>query len=142
MNQLAGSGVYNYNWIAAQTFTITTAGNYDFNFQGTADNDTFYFIDGTIVNANTDTPTISGGTQIGIRRGDFTKIEAFTGTAYLTAGTHTAYMVVEDAGFLTGALIGPSFFQPAPEPSTYALGTIATGLMALLARRRRRKAGN
>jgi hypothetical protein len=140
VNQLAGSGVYNYNWIAAQTFNISTSGNYQFDFQGTADNFMSFFIDGTVSNTNTDVPIITGGTQIGTRKGDFTTIHNFTGTTFLTAGTHTAYMVLEDAGFLTGAIIGPSSFQAVPEPSTYALGAIASGVLATVARRRKQSA--
>lgn len=136
VDQLAGSGVYNYNWIAAQTFTITTAGNYEFDFQGTADNFMSFFIDGTITGTDTDTPTITGGTQIGTRYGDFTAIGTFTGSLYLSAGTHTAYMLLEDAGFLTGALIGPSSFQAVPEPSTCAFGMIACAVTVFSARRR------
>lgn len=140
VNQLAGSGVYNYNWIAAQSFTITTAGIYEFNFQGTADNFMSFFIDGTISNTNTDTPIITGGTQIGPRHGDFETIATFTGSMFLAAGQHTAYMVLEDAGFLTGALIGQSTFQAVPEPSTYALGAIASVVTGVIARRRRKLA--
>lgn len=139
VDQLAGSGPYQYNWIAAQTFNISTAGNYSFNFQGTADNFMSFFVDGTITNTNTDLPVISGGTQIGTQYGNFSQIGTFTGTAYLSAGTHTAYMLLEDYGFLTGALIGPSYFQAVPEPSTYALGTIASVTMAYLVSRRKKQ---
>lgn len=143
VDQLAGGidTVYNYNWIASQTFTITTAGTYQFNFQGAADNFMSFFIDGTPTNTNTDTPIISGGTQIGPRHGGFNVINTFTGSMFLSAGTHTAYMLLEDAGFLTGAIIGPSFFQAVPEPSTYALGVIGAVVTACCVRRRRNRTG-
>lgn len=127
----------NYNWIAAQTFNITTSGTYAFNFYASGDNAIKFFIDGTIDQSIAQNPDITGGTQIGGSFNNFTQISQYTGNATLSAGTHTAYMVLYDFGGSTGALIGQSTFAVVPEPSSYALAAIGSGVMALLARRRR-----
>jgi hypothetical protein len=126
-----------YNWIAAQTFEITSAGEYEFNFYAAGDNAIEFFVDGSIDQTNAQQPVITGGTQIGGYNDGFTVIYQYTGSMYLSAGTHTAYMVLYDFGGNTAALIGQSTFASVPEPSTYALGMISTGFLGLIARRRK-----
>lgn len=135
-------GWTSYNWIVAQTFTIETAGIYDFSFQGAGDNALDFYIDGSITNFENDPlrPTIAGGTQIGTRAGGFGYLTTFTGAAYLTEGEHTAYMVLWDYGGSTGALIGQSSFVSAvPEPaSLFGTALVLCGGSLLRFRRRRR----
>lgn len=130
----------NYNWIAAQDFNITQAGTYHFNFPASGDNGIRFYIDGSVDTTNSVEPVITGGTQIGGYSNNFTVIFNYSGDVYLSAGQHTAYMVLFDFGGSTGALIGQSTFASVPEPSTYALGLIASGTLAFAARRRKQKA--
>ncbi|MFM9111240.1 MAG: Ig-like domain-containing protein, partial [Prochlorococcaceae cyanobacterium] len=124
----------NYNWIAAQAFTVPADGLYSFSFQGTADNAISFYINGSVVNANTQNPTISGGTKIGGTYNNFRKLWDFNGAAFLKAGTNTAYMVLNDFGSATAALITQSIFQSAlssvssltvNEASPYAVFSVA-----------------
>lgn len=94
-----------YNWIVRQEFQVTETGTYDFNFTGAGDNDISFFIDGTIDTSSAELPTITGGTQIGATHNTFTSIGTMTGSVALTPGTHYAYMVMQDYGGLTCALI-------------------------------------
>lgn len=128
-----------WSFIAAQDFVVTGSDVYEFNFWGNGDNTMAFFIDGTITGAGTDNPTITGGTQIDtIKGGDLNRLYQYTGSMYLTAGTHTAYAVVVDTGFDTGAFITNSTFRAVPEPTTTVL--LLLGGAALLATSRRRSA--
>jgi hypothetical protein len=102
-----------YNWIAQQQFYVPVSGFYRFDFPGAGDNELEFYIGGTLNTTNPVRPTITGGQQIGGRAGSFTSITTFTGGAQLSAGTHTASMVLWDYGGSTGALIGSSTFAPA-----------------------------
>ena len=131
-------------WIAAQTFTIPEDNNYYFNFPSAVDNRLDYFVNGTIDYTNPRQPTISGGFQItttSTAAGRFLSIKNNTNASpiSLTAGTHTAYMVLTDLGSATGVLIGPSEFStaPIPEPSTFTLVATAAAGLTWLAHRRR-----
>ena len=133
-----------YKWIAAQTFTIPADGNYYLNFPSAVDNSLDYFVNGSIDLTNPRQPTITGGFQITTPNtdgGQFLAIKNNTNATpiFLSAGTHTAYMVLADWGNATGVLIGPSEFStvPVPEPSSLALVSAAAGGMALVLRRRR-----
>ena len=101
-----------YRWIAQQTFTVPQTGFYRFDFPAAGDNLLEFFIDGSINYVNPNAPTISGGQQIGGMAGSFSSMTTFTGGAELTAGTHTASMVLTDDGFETAAIIGSSTFAP------------------------------
>jgi hypothetical protein len=101
-----------YNWITQQQFYVPTAGFYRFDFQGAGDNELEFYIDGSVNTADSVRPTITGGQQIGGRAGTFTALSTFTGGAALTAGTHTASMVLWDYGGATAALIATSTFAP------------------------------
>ena len=95
-----------------------------------------FFIDGAVSYIDSAHPTITGGTKIGLTAGTFLSITEFTGSATLSAGQHTAYMVLLDYGGETGALIGPSTFgqdpNTVPEPSTYALLCISLGVVGFV----------
>ena len=122
----------NYNWIVAQDFTVEQSGWYDFNFSGAGDNELDFYINGSITSylGDPQRPTITGGTQIGTRAGGFTSITTFSGSAYMSAGTNTAYMVLWDYGGDTGALIQQSTFEPGaavPEPGTWAAAALLVG---------------
>lgn len=69
--------------------------------------------------------------------GDFGSLTLFTGTVYLTAGTHTAYAIVHDGGGDAGAIVGTSTFNAVPEPSTFLL--FSAGAVLMLGLRRARK---
>lgn len=126
-----------WSFIAAQEFIITDADVYEFNFYGNGDNTMAFFIDGSITGVGTDNPSITGGTQIGTTQGgDLNRVYQYTGSTYLSAGTHIAYAVVVDTGFNTGALITNSTFNSVPEPTTTLL--LLLGGATLLATRRRR----
>ena len=101
-----------YRWIAQQTFNVPQTGFYRFDFPAAGDNYIEFFIDGSINSVNPNAPTISGGQQIGGMAGGFSAMTTFTGGAELTAGTHTASMVLTDDGFETAAIIGSSTFAP------------------------------
>jgi hypothetical protein len=121
----------NYNWIVAQDFNVEQAGLYDFNFNGAGDNELDFYINGSITSylGDPQRPTITGGTQIGNRAGNFLQIWNFTGSAYMNAGTNTAYMVLWDYGGDTGALIQQSTFAPsAAVPET---GQVVASLLLL-----------
>jgi hypothetical protein len=107
-----------YNWILAQDFTVEQAGWYDFNFNGAGDNELDFYINGNITSylGDPQRPVITGGTQIGTRAGNFLQIWNFTGSAYMNAGTNTAYMVLWDYGGDTAALIQQSTFEPGASP--------------------------
>jgi hypothetical protein len=102
-----------YNWVAQQDFYVPVAGFYRFDFPGAGDNELEFYIDGSLNTTDSKRPTITGGQQIGGRAGTFTAITTFTGGAQLSAGNHTASMVLWDYGGETGALIGSSTFAPA-----------------------------
>lgn len=114
-----------YNWIAQQQFYVPVAGFYRFDFPGAGDNEMEFYIDGSVNTTSPQRPTITGGQQIGGRAGNFTSITTFTGGAQLSAGTHTASMVLWDYGGETGALIGSSTFAPAV--AYWAPGSVAGG---------------
>lgn len=122
-----------YNWIAAQTFTVPRSDTYWLSFPSAVDNRLGFFINGTIdATTNPRMPVIVGGTQIGTTStapGQFRQINENIGSVYLTAGTHTAYMVLTDLGGDTGVLIGPSLFttEPIPAPATVSLVALALG---------------
>lgn len=99
-----------YNWIVEQKFTVAKSGFYDLNFSGAGDNAITFYINGEIDITNPVLPTIAGGTRIGARHNSFTSIANFSGVTYLNAGVNTAYMVMEDYGGLTTALISGSSF--------------------------------
>jgi hypothetical protein len=101
-----------YKWIAQQTFTVPQTGFYRFDFPAAGDNAIEFFLDGAINQTNPQQPTISGGQQIGGLAGGFGAMTTFTGGAELSAGTHTASMVLWDYGGETGAIIGSSTFAP------------------------------
>lgn len=132
------SGTYNY--ILSQTFTVSQSGTYEFNFLATVDNELTFYIDGSVGGTGTVLPDIVGGVQIGPTlsgTGIFRNIYSFTGTAALSAGTHTAYAVVKDWGAVTGTLITSSTFVAVPEPSLSVVGATATLVGGwVLARRR------
>ena len=109
INALVGG---NYNWIVAQEFNVVRDGAYDFSFGGAGDDQISFFIDGTVNTSNSVLPVITGGTQIGSTWASFNTIGTLTGTANLLAGTHTAYMVLNDFGGGTGAIITPGSFTP------------------------------
>ena len=102
-----------YNWIAQQQFYVPVTGFYRFDFPGSGDNEMEFYIDGSVNTSAPQRPTITGGQQIGGRAGNFTSVTTFTGGAQLSAGYHTASMVLWDYGGETGALIGSSTFAPA-----------------------------
>jgi hypothetical protein len=101
-----------YKWIAQQSFTVPQTGFYRFDFPAAGDNYVEFFLDGAINTSNPSQPTISGGQQIGGLAGGFSAMTTFTGGAELTAGTHTASMILWDYGGETGAIIGSSTFAP------------------------------
>lgn len=102
-----------YNWIAQQQFYVPVTGFYRFDFPAAGDNEIEFYLDGSINTTNPKNPTITGGQQIGGRVGGFGAVATFTGGAELSAGTHTASMVLWDYGGETGAIIGSSTFAPA-----------------------------
>ncbi|NDB97211.1 MAG: hypothetical protein EBZ78_13815, partial [Verrucomicrobia bacterium] len=108
-----GSAVSNgnaYHWIAAQTFSVADEGMYEFNFPAAGDNAIEFYIDGAVDTSEPARPTIRGGTQIGTRQEGFGSLNSYQGRVYLTAGIHTASMVLIDWGGATAAIIGPSQF--------------------------------
>ena len=147
-------GLYDYNWIVAQTFNVTASGLYNFDFLGAGDNAMQFFVNGSVsttaasnVGLNgyyTDAvhPTITGGTLIETSylagyADAFGYLTEYVGSANLTAGENTVYMVLHDTGGQTGAFINQSTFESAvPEPSSLSLLGLGT-LAGILLRRRR-----
>ena len=129
----------NYSWIVAQTFVIPVAYEYNFLFQGAGDNAISFYINGSITGTNTENPGITNGTKIGGTWNDFGSIGTFKGTAFLNAGTNTAYMVLNDFGGNTGALITQSSFSIVPEPGTWAGAALLVGAAGYVRWRKRAK---
>lgn len=126
-----------WSFIAAQQFTITASGTYEFNFYGNGDNSMAFFIDGNISYPDANNPTITGGNQIDtVKGGDLNTIYLYTGSVHLSAGVHTAYAVVVDTGFQTGAFITNSTFEAVPEPSTTILLLLGAGALLFFLKRR------
>lgn len=71
--------------------------------------------------------------------GAFGALTQFTGSMFLTAGTHYAYMVLSDTGGDSGAIIGESTFAAVPEPSMVVL--VGMGVAGMLVVGRRRTSG-
>jgi gliding motility-associated-like protein len=103
-----------YNWIIKQSITVPSTGFYDLNFSVAGDDEITMFANGTIDNTNPLQPTIVGGTQIGSSWNTWTATTTFAGKVYLTAGINQLYMVVEDTGSLTAALISDGSFACTP----------------------------
>jgi gliding motility-associated-like protein len=125
----------NYNWIVEQTINVPSAGFYDFNFTGAGDNAISFYINGVVDTTDLDFPTITGGTKIGNTHNSFTTIGSFVGTTYLNAGLNKAYMVMNDFGGSTTALISGATFSCnttyvniVPTISTIADTSICTGI--------------
>jgi len=126
-----------YTWIAAQQFTVSATGLYNINFQGAGDDGMTFYVGGTVDTSAPNMPTITGGRQIGPTDAGFNSLTTFMGDAYLTAGTNTAYIEVEDTGGQTAAFVGQVSIEAVPEPGSIALlGVGAAGLAFL-----RRKSG-
>jgi autotransporter-associated beta strand protein len=119
VNALVGGS---YNWIVAQEFNVVRDGVYSFSFGGAGDDQISFFINGTVNTSSSVLPTITGGTQIGSTYASFSTIGTLSGTANLLAGTHTAYMVLNDFGGGTGAIITPGTFTP-PEGTIVHAGS-------------------
>jgi len=103
-----------YNWIIKQSITVPSTGFYDLNFSVAGDDEITMFANGTIDGTNPLQPTIVGGTQIGSSWNTWTATTTFSGKVYLTAGVNQLYMVVEDTGSLTAALISGGSFACTP----------------------------
>lgn len=135
-----------YKWIVAQTFNVTQAGIYDFNFTATVDNELTFFVGGALNYDDPQQPTIVGGTQIGTTlsgTGKFRELWNFQGAAPLAVGQNTAYAVVRDWGAVTGVTITESSYvlvTPVPEPSTWAMAVAAIACGGWRVCRRRRPA--
>jgi len=121
VNALVGT---NYNWIVSQQFNVVRDGVYSFSCGGAGDDQISFFINGTVNTSNPVLPTITGGTQIGSTYASFSTIGTLTGAANLLAGTHTAYMVLNDFGGGTGAIITPGTFTPPEGTIVNAGGTL------------------
>lgn len=124
-----------YSWIAAQQFYAAQSGAYYLSFSGAADERMYFYIDGTVNTSDPVNPTISGGQYIGWILG-FGAISTLVTTQviHLDQGWHTAYMVLQDTGYASGALLTTSSFTYIPAPGAIAL----LGAMGLTGSRRRR----
>ena len=127
-----------YSTIYATTFTASEAGTADLSFLATADNNVTLFVNGSIVGAGTDTPTISGGETVGSAFG-LGSLKWVENSVAVNAGTNVLYAVVNDVNS-TGTY-GSTGLIVVPEPSTYASACLGLATFGLL-RMRRRAAGH
>jgi len=137
-----------YTVIYATTFTASDAGSALFDLTGTADNELSFFVNGAVTGSLTMTPSILGGTQIGLPQGHLNSLHEFVGLADVLAGENTLYAVVRDRYVLnpttniggygqTGLLV-----SSVPEPGTLVSGMLgAASLVIGRACRRRPRAG-
>jgi hypothetical protein len=133
------SGVGTFSYILKQIFNVTEAGNYQLSLDITGDNDAAFYINGSIIDGNTDNPDISGGTLIGITdttAGNLGRTSRISNWANLTAGQNTAYIVVQDSGSFTGVLTSNvSFSKDVPGPLPLLGASAAFGWSRRLRRR-------
>lgn len=121
-----------YHWVVAQTFTVEASGAHNLSFRGAADELMYFYIDGALNTSNASLPTISGGQFLGTI-GGFGAISTLQKQIHLEAGEHTAYMVLRDTGWASGALITSSSFSYVPAPGAAVL----VGIAGLVTRRRK-----
>lgn len=123
-----------YSTIYATTFEASEAGTYDFSFLATGDNQVTLFVNGSIIDTNTNSPTISGGSVIGTVAG-LGGLKWLQGSASVVANTNTLYAVVKDIN--NGGTFGFTGLIVVPEPSTYASACLGLATFGLLGLRRR-----
>jgi len=115
-------GVADFNYILKQEFTVNDAGYYFVSIYLTGDNQTDFYVNGSVSGGATLTPTITGGTLVGssdTTPGNLGRISNILNYVYLNAGTNNAYLVVNDKGSFTGVLASNANFDrdvPAPLP--------------------------
>ena len=133
------NGVGTFSYILKQVFNVTDAGNYQLSLDITGDNEAFFYINGSIIDGNTDTPGISGGTLIGTSDstpGNLGRTARISSMANLSAGLNTAYIVVRDSGAFTGILTSNVTFTPdVPGPLPLLGASAAFGWSRRLRRR-------
>jgi hypothetical protein len=104
-----------YHWILKQSFTVTQPNFYDFNFKGAGDNRLEFYVNGTVDTSVPLRPTITGGTAMTVTGpNNPLSLSTYSGSVFLTAGVHSAYMVLVDRGNFTGAIIQQSSFDISP----------------------------
>lgn len=125
-----------YTVIYATTFTASESGVAVFDLTATADNELSFFVNGDVAGGMTLTPTIIGGTQIGVAQRGLNRLHQFLGSAVVDEGENTLYAIVRDRYTLdpltniggygqTGLLVA---FVPEPG----ALVMLLTGLVCVL----------
>jgi hypothetical protein len=131
-----------YNWILKQTFTVTEARNYDFNFKGAGDNALEFYVNGTVDTSVALRPTITGGSKMTVTGADtYSSLSTYSGTVFLNPGIHSAYMVLIDKGSFTGAIIQQSSFEASPPRVPGPLPILGAAAAFGSSRRLRRRLG-
>lgn len=127
-----------YSAIYATTFTASEAGEAFLSLEAAADNRLSFFVNGSIAGADTDLPTITGGTQLGSTIQGFGILRTVAGTVPVISGPNTLYAVVEDLN--TNGTYGYTGMIVVPEPWSLASAGVGAGLLGLrLLRRRSRR---
>lgn len=119
-----GAIVGTYNTVYSTRFTASEAGTAHLWFLAAADNAVTFYVNGSITGANTNYPTIAGGSMLGYRIQGLSTLHGVVGDVPVNAGFNTLYAVVEDK-FGSTNTYGYTGLIVVPEPSTYAYAGLA-----------------
>jgi len=131
-----GPIVGTYQTVYSTRFMASEAGTAHLWLLAAADNAVTFYVNGSISGANTNYPTISGGSMLGNRIQGLASLHAVAGDVPVNAGVNTLYAVVEDRFGQTNTYAYTGLIV-VPEPSTYAYAGIAVLSFGVVGLKRR-----
>lgn len=93
---ISGGTYGNYNVVYSTTFTAESSGTVLLSFRAAPDNKATFFVNGGIDGTSTNTPTITGGSQIGSTVQGLGTLKLVAGQVPVNSGTNKLYAVVQD----------------------------------------------